>query len=202
MSSNEGSRDLRVGVIRFAECRTMPWKNGGGSTTELAVFPEGAGLDAFDWRISMARVEADGPFSAFPGIDRTLAIMEGDGLSLSVGDHAARLVTLHGSPLPFPADQPAAARLLGQPILDLNVMSRRGVWRHAVSVVDVSDGAALGSTGPLTILVARDAPVELRLSDNVFALGLFDALRIDADRQWTATATGRGALLQVELSRA
>jgi environmental stress-induced protein Ves len=47
----------------------MPWKNGGGETTEIAVFPDGAGLSDFDWRVSMARVDGDGPFSSFPGIE-------------------------------------------------------------------------------------------------------------------------------------
>ena len=59
-------------ILRAPDYRVMPWKNGGGTTTEVAVSPEGAGLDHFDWRISMARVEQDGPFSTFPGIDRTL----------------------------------------------------------------------------------------------------------------------------------
>ena len=45
---------LTLRVIRAAECQTMPWKNGGGETTEIAVFPSGAGLDDFEWRISMA----------------------------------------------------------------------------------------------------------------------------------------------------
>ena len=63
----------------------MRWKNGGGETAEIAVSPPGAALDAFDWRLSMAKVETDGPFSAFPGIDRTLAILEGEGIRLSVG---------------------------------------------------------------------------------------------------------------------
>lgn len=45
--------------------RRMPWKNGGGITTEIAIAPPGATLDAFDWRISTARVEAAGPFSRF-----------------------------------------------------------------------------------------------------------------------------------------
>ena len=66
-------------VLRAENYRRMPWKNGGGETTEIAVFPAGAGLDDFDWRVSMARVESSGPFSVFPGIDRTLAILEGEG---------------------------------------------------------------------------------------------------------------------------
>ena len=69
-------------VLRAADHRTMPWKNGGGSTTEIAAAPDGAGIDAFDWRVSMAVVAADGPFSEFPGIDRTLSILDGSGLIL------------------------------------------------------------------------------------------------------------------------
>ena len=66
-------------ILRAESYRRMPWKNGGGETTEIAVSPEGAGLDDFDWRVSMARVESSGPFSLFAGIDRTLAILEGEG---------------------------------------------------------------------------------------------------------------------------
>ncbi|MBV9975040.1 MAG: HutD family protein, partial [Hyphomicrobiales bacterium] len=59
-------------VLRAGQHRRMPWKNGGGETTEIIASPEGAGLDEFDWRISMARVATDGPFSRFAGVDRTL----------------------------------------------------------------------------------------------------------------------------------
>jgi environmental stress-induced protein Ves len=66
-----------VKVVCASECRTTAWKNGGGSTTEIAVAPMGASLDDFDWRVSMARVASDGPFSEFAGIDRTLDILKG-----------------------------------------------------------------------------------------------------------------------------
>src|ERR1700720_3517473 len=75
-------------IVRASDCLTTPWKNGGGSTTEIAAAPEGASLDIFDWRISMARVASDGPFSDFPGIDRTLAVVSGHGLALTIGDAA------------------------------------------------------------------------------------------------------------------
>ncbi len=57
----------------------MPWKNGGGSTTELAIFPSDATLENFVWRLSTATVKTDGPFSHFAQIDRTLAIFIGCG---------------------------------------------------------------------------------------------------------------------------
>ncbi|PZQ36768.1 MAG: hypothetical protein DI559_11770, partial [Ectopseudomonas oleovorans] len=69
-----------------ATARAMPWKNGGGSTVELAISPVGAGLEDFAWRISSAQVAMDGAFSCFPGIDRSLAVLAGNGLYLQRAD--------------------------------------------------------------------------------------------------------------------
>ena len=67
------------------EClRAAPWKNGGGSTTEIAIAPLGAGFDDFDWRISLATITASGPFSSFPGIDRSLMLVDGDSVQLTL----------------------------------------------------------------------------------------------------------------------
>ncbi|MFD0462192.1 HutD family protein [Microvirga aerilata] len=71
-------------VIRNADLVRVAWKNGGGTTAEVAAFPEGSGFDTFGWRISMADVESDGPFSVFPDIDRTLIVVEGNGIELDV----------------------------------------------------------------------------------------------------------------------
>ena len=62
-------------ILRPADYRSMPWKNGAGTTIEIAVFPEQAGLDDFVWRVSRAQVVADGGFSHFAGIDRSLALL-------------------------------------------------------------------------------------------------------------------------------
>ena len=112
-------------IIRAADCRRMKWKNGGGETAEIAVFPEGAALDDFDWRVSMARVETDGPFSAFPGVDRTLAILEGEGLVLRVANQNPVELTGRSEPLSFPADAPTTARLIAGPITDCEGHGRR-----------------------------------------------------------------------------
>lgn len=71
-------------LIRSTDLVRVPWKNGGGTTAEVAVHPPGTGFDAFDWRISMADVAADGPFSRFPGVDRTLVLAEGRDLVLDL----------------------------------------------------------------------------------------------------------------------
>ncbi|MFZ6748578.1 HutD family protein [Undibacterium sp. Ren11W] len=113
---------------------SMPWKNGAGSTTELAVFPPGASLDDFVWRLSRAEVKQAGAFSHFAQIDRSLAILSGEGLSLqsdseqSTADSVS--LTQTSFPYQFAGELPIFAELLGGAVLDLNLMTRRDVCQH------------------------------------------------------------------------
>ncbi len=121
-------------ILRKAAYRRMPWKNGGGETFEIAISPPGASFDTFDWRVSMAVVERDGPFSIFPGIDRTLCVLEGAGVALDFGasEGDARVLTPASDPFHFAADRALEARLLAGTITDLNVMTRSARCRHSV----------------------------------------------------------------------
>src|SRR5688572_14445639 len=105
-------------ILRAENYRRMRWKNGGGETAEIAVSPEGAGLDDFDWRVSMARVDTNGPFSVFPGVDRTLSILDGEGILLSVEGRIPFGLTFRSDPLTFPADVATSAALMAGPITD------------------------------------------------------------------------------------
>ncbi|MBN9454408.1 MAG: HutD family protein [Bosea sp.] len=140
-------------IIRAADCKVMPWKNGGGTTTEIAVAPEGASLGDFDWRISMAHVGADGPFSSFPGIDRTLSVLTGNGIRLAFGDGETVALDRATAPFFFAADRAVDGVLVDGAIDDLNVMSQRGRWRHRVERLS-GEGSLAASEGPL-VLVAR-----------------------------------------------
>lgn len=122
--------------LRAGEGRTMAWKNGGGSTTELWVDPPHADLATFDRRLSIAAVRASGPFSAYPGIDRTIALLEGTGMVLDFGAQGEVRLDRPWDPVAFSGDWPAEGRLLGGPCRDFNVMTRRGRWRHTVALVD------------------------------------------------------------------
>ncbi|HWW27823.1 MAG TPA: HutD family protein, partial [Caulobacter sp.] len=113
----------------------------------------GAGLDGFDWRVSLADVAADGPFSAFPGVDRVLTMIAGDGLVLEIDGQPVRLEP--GAPLVFPGEAAVMARLTAGPIRDLNVMVRRGAW---TARVEPWRGApALVSDGPTLVVLLEDA---------------------------------------------
>jgi uncharacterized protein len=130
-------------IIRAHNLKPQPWKNGGGITTQIAVGPDGATVNDFDWRISMARVATDGPFSAFPGIDRMLTVLDGDGIWLRVDANAPMLLDAASAPLAFSGESTTVATLRNGPITDLNVMTRRGRVTHSVERLDLAPTLAL-----------------------------------------------------------
>ncbi len=146
-------------ILRAADYRAMPWKNGGGTTTEITVSPDGAGLDDFDWRVSMARVEGGGPFSGFAGVDRTLAVLEGEGIVLDIAGQPPARLTGASAPLSFPADVPTTAALISGPITDLNVMTRRGRATHTVERLLVSAPTDIRPTTATTLILPLDGEV-------------------------------------------
>lgn len=148
-------------IRRHRDYRRMAWKNGGGETAEIAIFPEGATLDTFDWRISMATVAADGPFSTFPGVDRTLCILKGKGLTLFPDSRGAILVEAAGQPVAFPSEVPITARLMDGQVTDFNVMTRRGRFRHHVSRMTLTGPADLKRHGLLMLVLLADGVAEV-----------------------------------------
>ncbi|OZA92369.1 MAG: hypothetical protein B7X76_00125 [Azorhizobium sp. 39-67-5] len=120
-------------IVRAADCRRMAWKNGGGETVEILTVPEGAALGDFDWRISSATVERAGPFSAFAGIDRTLCVLAGAGLTLAVAPHAPVRIDSTSAPYRFPGEAAAFGTPHGGPVVDLNIMTRRTRFTHEVT---------------------------------------------------------------------
>lgn len=137
-----------VQLIRWGMARAMPWKNGGGITHELAVFPETAGLEDFGWRLSMAEVASDGPFSAFTGIDRTLALVDGVGIRLDFCAGGEAVLDTPGAFTCFDGGVPVTGRLIDGPVLDFNVMTRRGVFRHSMEQLTLEEGNGLECSGP------------------------------------------------------
>lgn len=111
---------MKIKVLSETDYKVMPWKNGKGSTTEIAIFPEGSSLAAndFHWRLSTAEVREDGAFSEFPGCDRYLALLEGEQMNLQFKDH-----DLSVSPqnfLQFSGEKSVHGHLPKGPIKDLN----------------------------------------------------------------------------------
>jgi len=182
-------------IIRAAHRQVMPWKNGGGTTAEIAVAPQGASLDDFDWRISMAHVGRDGPFSSFPGIDRTLSVLTGAGITLAFGDGERVSLDRRSAPYPFAADRAVEGVLVDGSIDDLNVMSRRGRWRHRVA--RLAGAASLTANEGLLALVVGVG--EWHVDGAVLAAGDSAILEAPGPVDLTASA-GEAALYAVWLA--
>ena len=174
-----GSGRNPVRLIRATDCRRMPWKNGGGETAEIAICPAGASLDSFDWRVSMARVEVDGPFSTFDGIDRTLAILDGAGLRLRFADGRTTEATPGAAPRTFVADVATDATLIAGPITDLNVMTRRGRATHSVRWLDLAEAVQLATRARTTLIVGASGRMRVTAASGVQGLGPQDSVLLD-----------------------
>ncbi len=119
---------MSIRVVRLEDMQPQPWKNGGGRTRELLAWP-----GPQDWwlRISVADIESDGPFSAYPGVNRWFGVLEGDGVELT-WPHAVRHLHAGHSLLNFDGGEPPDCKLVGSKTRDLNVMHRRQQGRVTV----------------------------------------------------------------------
>lgn len=187
MTSEEAIR-----ILRAADRTAARWKNGGGVTREIAAGPEGSGMDDFGWRVSLAEVTADGSFSVFPGIDRTLTLAEGAGMDLAIGG-VRRLVDRRYAPQRFPGDEPTDCRLLDGPVVNFNVMYRRGVVRADTAVVR-GDLALAVRPGESLLVVALEGAAEL---DGAAELGPYDAVLVTGARELLLRTSGRAAVVRL-----
>lgn len=141
--------------LTTADYHVMPWKNGLGATTQMAIEPAEARFpeDPFLWRLSSAPVHAAGPFSVFPGYDRLLTIWHGAGLRLD-GEPL-----LPGDVARFAGDRVTHGTLIDGPVRDFGVIFRRDRVRCQLAVRHVSDEVELlADERWQTCLVCADPP--------------------------------------------
>jgi uncharacterized protein len=139
-------------LVRTADVVPQPWRNGGGRTRELLAWPAASA----DWRVrvSVAEIEADGPFSMFPGARRWFAVLKGAGVELTI-DGAPRRATRNDAPISFDGAAPTACRLLDGPTLDLNLMLRNAPGRMLAAADGVEWLPTLAQCGLYTAVAGR-----------------------------------------------
>jgi hypothetical protein len=174
-------------IIRLQDCPSQPWKNGLGRTRELAVQPSKADMNDFLWRVSIAEVDSAAPFSRFPGIDRQIALLDGNGFTMTLDDDRVHALTTPFAPFAFAGEARVAVTLLDGPTRDFNLMVRRAqargeirVWREPCTqtpdpstvLVYCACGVIDTAEGPLQAGDAwRPAPAStLRLHHDALAL--------------------------------
>jgi environmental stress-induced protein Ves len=124
-------------VLRASGYRRMRWKNGAGWTSEILKVHHSAERDTNDWawRLSIAEIEADAPFSAFPGVDRELVLLSGNGLRLNFDDGESHELLPPHDKLRFAGERAAFGELVDGPTRDFNLMWKRDavdahLWRR------------------------------------------------------------------------
>jgi environmental stress-induced protein Ves len=174
-----------VQILRACERTAVPWKNGGGLTREVAVHPAGSGLDDFDWRVSIAEVRAGGPFSAFPGIERQMAVLSGR-LVLSIAGGETVTLSPESPPLRFAGEAAVLAQPLQEPVTDLNLMTRTSRCSGRLTLRIARTTEPLRAAAHTTVLIAL-GPLDLAGQVGQLHLGVLDAVLI---ARWTHCEVG------------
>jgi environmental stress-induced protein Ves len=194
----------RLTLHRAADCRRVRWKNDGGWTTEIAREPAGDAAD-FRWRISIADIESDGPFSAFPGIDRDLLLLSGNGIELDIDDAPPLRLSGRFQRVRFDGGARVDCRLLAGPTRDFNVMTRRDALQAEVMARPLVGSMVLfPETGVTWLAHAFSGSAEVRAGERKQALDTADTLRIDFDTRDAerVVIAGGGELVLVKLTLA
>jgi hypothetical protein len=168
---------VKLAHLTSADYVVQPWKNGGGTTTQLAV--DGPG-DRWRWRVSVADVGQSGPFSDFAGYDRIIMLIGGDGMLLSFASAPAQRIDAHFRPFAFDGGWKTDCRLLGGPVRDLNLMVDRGYGRARMEPISVNlSTAAPTLRGVCDLLYCAEGGAEADVAGERTRLATGDALRID-----------------------
>jgi environmental stress-induced protein Ves len=184
-------------LIRFSDLEPVPWRNGGGVTREIAAAPYDGEPGSFRWRVSIADITSEGPFSTFEEVDRQLVLVEGAGMVISVDGrpHRVKLFDV----LAFPGDAPCGGTLVDGPTRVLNVMTRRGLVRAGVRIVS---GATVlsGQADPDSerLVVALTGSVSVTSAGEVVGLGRLDTVRCSGPATVELTGTGRIAVVDLQ----
>jgi uncharacterized protein len=174
-------------VIKATDYRRMPWKNGQGETIEIAVSPDNANWNNFEWRVSMAQITQSGPFSVFPDVDRTLLVLSGGQIKLSTGSRKSTLLMPGSEPYSFAGEEETKAILTGDSVIDLNVMTHRQRFTHEMKRVHLQGKESLiGQKNRWHMIVVVNGSLSVEWEDRLTRVGPMDSLLSDQAMNLTA----------------
>jgi environmental stress-induced protein Ves len=153
-------------ILREADFVTVPWKNGGGLTREILKAPADAA--GFDWRLSLATIAAAGPFSAFPGYQRTLVLVRGAGVELAFGAHGRTRLDAVGKAASFDGAWSTTCELIDGESTDLNLIVAQGRVESDARVVSITSAEGVDTAGwDETLICCISGGVRLETSTGV-----------------------------------
>ncbi len=163
-------------IFSTADFKNMPWKNGAGSTCELFRIPDPEDRDQFVFRLSKAQIVTSGPFSFYPGIDRTLCLIAGNGLKLN-----GKELTLKHRPISFTGEEAIQCELVDGPCVDFNVMVKRKWGKAEVEVLSLNAGDKIKASF-------------------IYLPSLDHLVQLDPSETWPATAQVRAIAIRMSLT--
>lgn len=188
-------RPDHLGVVRFADLPVVPWRNGGGVTREV-VASAGSGGPGFDWRISIADVSRPGRFSAYPGVDRVIMLVEGERMDLNV-DGVVHVLGLH-EPFSFHGASQTSCNLPAGPTRDLNVMTRSDRLSAVVAVRDLSETRPIAVSGNQALVLLNGSAVVTGADESRAELHALDAVCPSGQHVRLVEGSGRAAVVRIE----
>lgn len=192
---------MQIQHFKATDYPRMPWKNGAGSTLEIAR-DAGAGLDGFGWRLSIADVGSDGGFSAFTGYQRVITVLEGEGMQLTVDGQVSRPLRQLDA-FAFSGDSEVDCRLLGGAIRDFNLIYSPVRYRARLQWLSLEQPQRFFSSAATVLLFSAVQGLELcRDGASLAQLGRYDCLRIEGEAGLAAfelRAEAGGACCLIEL---
>jgi environmental stress-induced protein Ves len=185
----------RLGIVRFDELTTVPWRNGGGLTREVVSVP-GSGPQGFDWRISIADLNQPGPFSSYPGVARVITLIQGEGMDLVIDgvEHALGLY----EPLSFDGGSRALCSRLAGPVRDLNVMTRSDRLKGTVAIRDLSQTRPIAVDGRQVLVLLTGSAVVVGADGSRSDLRLLDAVCPTGEHVRLIEGSGRAVVVRIE----
>ena len=166
----------------------MPWANGRGTSYEIASDRNEA--EEWTWRLAMAPVNEDGPFSRIECVNRFLAVVEGAGMLLSVDRKKLQCQPMHV--VRFRGDAITEAMLTDGPSLDVNLMIRRKEADGEMAIVSV--------VGPLevnSIVVAVGGSAQVQCGDSAIDLERHDSI-LECDAETVSLVSGTVCVVSVK----
>lgn len=187
-------------LLRAADYPRMPWKNGAGSTLEIAR-DAGDGLDGFGWRLSIADVGESGGFSAFTGYQRVITVLEGAGMCLTVDGQRSRDLTALDA-FAFDGGSTVDCELIDGPIRDFNLIYSPQRYAARLQWLRIASEVEFFSSASTLLLFAAEGGVSLGRDGRVSEeLGRHDCLHLESTGALAGVKlNGTGAVCLIELT--
>jgi hypothetical protein len=181
---------MSIEVITPAQWQTQRWQNGGGITHQLCRQDDANGML---WRLSIAEVASDGPFSRFDNIDRIIMLLSGGGFSLHGVGANPQLLDTPLMPFAFAGETAIHCSLINGAVRDFNLMTRRGAVQADLQVLTIGRTQHTLPLSSQTLLYVVSGSVDVMFGTQQFTLAVQHTLNLNNENGTVQLSSNDGA---------